>query len=325
MNREIDRIIDFASDTGNEISSLSVEQTVGQSGHEILKIRFLQGNHTKQLFCKIYNNKDHFFDDKQMIKVESYALRRAHSVGIPGPQVIATDVSGDVVGKPLLVTSFVEGETLSSVLEKADNKRLLVDNAIAAIREPIIKMQSITNRNTQFGPIFTPSWIGDVSNMKEFMMMGLYREFWRAKMLDENYTFLSDWAHKVNRWTSGAIERFTPAKYQLCHGDFCVNNIVVALNKDYSKVNLTAVVDWEYAHWSVAEIDVGNFLASLSPYIDTKDILISASKLIPEKLDKDLVKVAIVHRIMIQMNQKGISEEKKQIFAKRINSILDLK
>jgi len=325
VNKEIEGIIHFASDVDNvEISSLSVDQSVGRSGHEVLKIRFYQGNQHRKLFCKIYNNEDPLFNNKQLIRVESFALRRTHSVGIPGPQVIATDVSGNVLGKPLLITSLIEGVTLEDVLKKTTKSGQSIDNAISVIQEPLSQLGSITKHDSKFGPLFTPSWIGKIKDIKEFMKMGIYREFWRAGMLDEKYIFHSDWARGVHNWTSKVIEQFKPSKYQLCHGDFCANNIMVTQENGVGKIKLSAIVDWEYAHWSVPEVDIGDFFASLSVFTDIQYLFNSVKDFITKSVDSDLVKVAMVHRIMIQLNQRSASWDNRKIFTERINNIMNL-
>lgn len=70
--------------------------------------------------------------DPDSLRRENNVLRRAREAGVPAPPVLFADLEGEVLGEPLLVLEYLEGEVASRVAEPVAFARELAD-AMAAI------------------------------------------------------------------------------------------------------------------------------------------------------------------------------------------------
>lgn len=276
MNKELAIIIDFVNGQiigSSKVIINSADGNIGESGHHTFKIGYQQGKIKHFVFAKVYNIAEKLFDDIQTIKAEVYALSRTYAVGIPSPELIGADIQGERIGKPIIVTSGADGAPLDGYFEKVSvsQRERIADESFSSMLDLITRLGNIKSSNNSFGPLFAPSWIKDVNSFQQFLTKGLYREFWRRGMLDETYTFHSNWAEKTFNWASGLIEDSQLRDFQLYHGNLDGTNLLF----DYDKkgtLKLAGVVDWEYAYWGPPEKDLGDFLASITSYINYKQV-----------------------------------------------------
>lgn len=317
MNKEVIDIVYFTDGfTSNspDIHLISVEESTGRSGNHTFKIRYEHSGIKREVFAKAYNITEKLFDDEQMIRAEVYALRRAYSIGIPSPKLIGADIKGKRVKRPTIVTSIVDGLPLDDYFEGANDtqREKIANQAFNSLIDPIDRLGRIRSPNSSFGPLFKPSWIRDVNNFQEFLTMGLYREFWRRGMLDETYTFHSEWAKTTFDWASNLINGFQLRNFQLCHGDLDGMNLLFDFGKK-GELKLTGIVDWEYAYWGPPEKDWGDFLASTAIYINYAQIKENMlSVLVKKGLDVNTIIVSMVHRLMILSNSKKLNSKDRE-------------
>lgn len=308
-----------------ESEVLSVDEAVGDLGHRTLRISYLTGEIPTDIYVKIYNNSDPLFDNTQLSRSEAFALRRVNEVGVLVPRILAADIGGKLIGQPMLVISVVEGQSLNGFLDESpiESNQNIVEGTFQEIITVAKKLGQIKSPGNKFGNIFKPGWIGDIDNNQEYLRMGMLREFWRSGMIDESYVFQSDWAQDVYSWVSGVLMRQKEDSYQLCHGDLCANNIIGIEGNDMG-FSVSGIIDWEFAHWGVPEIDLGDYLASVSRFVDSRWQQDALQVLEGNGFNIEVVKVAMMHRLMLLSNRSGGTNESVEIFRKRINDMVPI-
>lgn len=294
------------------------------TGHRLLKVMCASGSEIKYVFVKEYNVNSKHFDAFQMAKTEIYAMDRAKGNNVHAPEVIYSDTSGLDIIKPVVVSSFVDGIPLNIFLDQftSNEQSMFVRSAHEAFLAELLALRKIKNSDSSFGPIFQPSWIKDISDFNEFLRMGLYREFWRAGMLDESYTFHSDWAKKVFIKCDSLITNFDIQSFNLCHGDPLPKNIIV--NRHKNKVKIAGIIDWEYAYWGVSEKDLGDFLADIALRSDFQKILTNYEQFYVDLgLNTKAIYISLLHRLLIMANNNINPKLDKNFFYSKVDMILN--
>lgn len=328
MNKEIGEILNFHHKnlgvTPSEIEIKGVVEKSGVSGHQAVVVNYKIHGQEYSLFMKMFNRSDTFYNDIELARSEAYALERTAEVSVLAPRLILFDPKGEIMGKPAIVTSQLEGNILSELLAASKDpeiKEEISRTSFSSMQGVMSGTGKINSPDGKFGSIFSSGWIGEVSTFEDFLTRGLYHEFRRMNMLDKNRVFQSTWAEKVFNWTIGALKDSDHPKLQLCHGDLVTKNILGQLNTD-GGFNLMGVVDWEYAYWGPAEKDWGDFLASLGVSSDFNHVQNLLSELKQFGIDTKAVAISMVHRWLILLNNENLSAKDRVGILEQINKII---
>ncbi|WP_070119385.1 phosphotransferase family protein [Bacillus marinisedimentorum] len=204
-------------------------------------------NTDENYVLRIYSNNNKSMD------IERKILNLLKDV-IPVPQVIYNDSSCSVFKYPFLILSWVQGVQLSEILYRRNKKE------IACAANEVGKFLAEIHKNKFPFPGFFDEDLG----IQEFIKLDankflMYIEDSLAKghaakhlgvdLSSELWKFSNDHAYLIDH---------IGEQNSLVHSDFNPLNILV--NERESKVNITGILDWEFAFSGSHLIDIGNML-----------------------------------------------------------------
>jgi aminoglycoside phosphotransferase (APT) family kinase protein len=171
---------------------------------------------------------------------------------VPVPEVIAADIDGTAAGQPILLSRFVPGVMLKSVL--ADRSAPAAD-----LGRGVGRVLAAIGTLTFDGPgLFTdgslqPSEAGLPGTLPEFVARCVSAGPAATALSAAELTALGKLADSAK----SHLDRL-PSASQLVHSDFNPKNLLV--QEQAGQWSVSAVLDWEYAFSGSALCDVGNML-----------------------------------------------------------------
>jgi aminoglycoside phosphotransferase (APT) family kinase protein len=169
---------------------------------------------------------------------EFAVLRAVHAAGIGVPEPLLLCEDRAVIGRPFFVMRFVAGEAhpgrIVSGALGGDRGRL-----VARLAQELARLQTLTPAAAGLAVLGLPP--ADPA---------------RAALEACAAVLAADGApHPVAEWGIRWLERHLPAPASpvLCHGDFRTGNFLA------DGAGLTALLDWEFAHWGDAHEDLAWF------------------------------------------------------------------
>ncbi len=167
--------------------------------------------------------------DPRRAIAEFHALRIARKHDLPAPEPLLLDTSGETLGKPGLVTTFVEGEQITNPQDVVGWSHRLAGLLLSIhdINLDAKDKQHLYDGNTEGLYFLEGSW-----PEKKF-----------GHPLSESiYTTIREAQHRV---------RMVPPAF--LHMDFWQGNVL------WSNRRISAVLDWDVAAWGDPAIDIGYF------------------------------------------------------------------
>jgi len=182
-------------------------------------------------------------------EVDAAVLRLVHGL-LPAPEVLEVRRPDADAGTPgLLVTTFLPGERLEQVLPRLDDHELEVvgehlGHALARLAHvPMLRTGTFADSDLRVDPFPAAE---DLVAWVETHATGTALEDWAPADLDA----LRDVADEAQR----LLDRLD--RVVLVHSDFNAKNLLV----DPDTLELTGVLDWEFAHAGTPLADPGNLL-----------------------------------------------------------------
>ena len=167
--------------------------------------------------------------DPRRAIAEFHALRIARKHDIPAPEPLLLDASGETLGKPGLVTTFVEGEQIANPQDVVGWSHRLADLLLS------IHDVNLSAEDKQH--------LYDGSTEGLYFLEGSWTETKSGHPLSESiYTTIREGQHGV----SAVAPTFL-------HMDFWPGNVL------WSDGRISAVLDWDVAAWGDPAIDIGYF------------------------------------------------------------------
>ena len=167
--------------------------------------------------------------DPERATADFHGLRIARKHGIPAPEPLYLDVTGDLLGLPGIVTGFIEGEQVS---RPEDVRSWAVD-----IARMLLRVHDISPSPEDRSHIYDGRW------------MGLYflRDSWPETMAGHPLTVPIFEAVLELR---AGLRRVRPV---FLHMDYWPGNIL------WSRGRISGLVDWDAASYGDPALDVGYF------------------------------------------------------------------
>jgi fructokinase len=174
---------------------------------------------------------------------------------VPVPPIVLADASGEVAGRPFVVTRFVEGDPVDRLLPTlSPDAQASLGHAVGAVLAPI-GLVELTGPGLVDGQLRPVQRLFDdpaddlVAYAERLLGPGRVRDELGAAGADAWLARLRDGAPAL-RPLRGAS--------RLVHSDYNGKNLLALADGDGFRV--TAVLDWEFAHSSSPLVDVGNLL-----------------------------------------------------------------
>lgn len=172
---------------------------------------------------------------------EFACLLAAHAAGVPVPEPIAACAEEDIVGASFLVTGFLSGE--------AQARRIVRDPAIGTYGETLAEAlgAALARLHTIRPPRDDLSFLTVPDEPAGRAQVAILRD-----VLDAART-----SRPALEYVLCWLEDNAPPMGQLvlCHSDYRTGNYMVHEGR------LTGILDWEFAHWSDPQEDLGWFCA----------------------------------------------------------------
>lgn len=169
---------------------------------------------------------------------------------VPVAEVIAADPDGTAAGEPVMLSRFVPGDLVSTVLGSsgADGLGRATGAVLAAIG-------TVTFPRGGFfgGPDLIPSSSEATSELPAFVDRCL-----RTGNADGAFTPAEQEALRQHASQAGALLGAVDGSRQLVHSDFNPKNLLAASHQ--GTWSITAVLDWEFAFSGSPLCDIGNML-----------------------------------------------------------------
>ena len=168
-------------------------------------------------------------DTERDLAVEASVLKAALSAGVPVPELIASSRDDESLGRPFLLSRFVDGESIARRIQRNDvhkhaRSAFSEDCSIALARIHAIDPSTVTGLTGED-------------------QLERYREA-LGELAQPHPTF-----ELALRWL--AASRPPDVAASVVHGDFRLGNLLIDGN------GLTAVIDWEVAHLGDPMEDLG--------------------------------------------------------------------
>ena len=167
--------------------------------------------------------------DPERATADFHGLRIARKHGIPGPEPLYLDTTGDLLGLPGIVTGFIEGEQVSRPED--------VRSWAADIARMLLRVHAVSPSTEDRGHIYDGRW------------MGLYflRDGWPETMAGHP---LADPIFEAVRELRASLRRVRPV---FLHMDYWPGNIL------WRQGRISGLVDWDAASYGDPALDVGYF------------------------------------------------------------------
>jgi aminoglycoside phosphotransferase (APT) family kinase protein len=169
---------------------------------------------------------------------------------VPVAEVVAADPDGSAAGEPVMLSRFVPGDLVSTVLGSpgADGLGRATGAVLAAIG-------TITFPRAGFfsGPDLIPRSAEGPSDLMSFVDRCL-----RTGNADRVFTPAEQEALRQHASQAGALLGAVDGSRQLVHSDFNPKNLLAT--SQHGTWSITAVLDWEFAFSGSPLCDIGNML-----------------------------------------------------------------
>ncbi|MCA0756698.1 aminoglycoside phosphotransferase family protein [Paenibacillus sp. N4] len=223
-----------------EASVLSVNRLYGGISTSVHSITLQLPESVKEVVLRQFDNAEWLSDEPDLPLHEAASLRLALKTGIPSPEVIAVDATGEACGLPALLMSKLEG---SVVLEPANRKDWLDQMA-----EALVRIHAVDSSGFQWS-YFT---YNDIPKLQ-----------------------VPDWSPHPKEWQT-VIDRVKqprpPFRPCFIHRDYHPNNVL------WHNGRLSGVVDWVNACIGPQGVDIGHCRNNLALLygVETADAFLSA-------------------------------------------------
>jgi fructokinase len=174
---------------------------------------------------------------------------------VPVPPIVLADGTGEVAGRPFVVTRFVEGEPVDQLLPALPREaQASLGRAVGAVLAPIGRVELsgpglLDGRLRPIQALFDDPADDLVAYAERVLGPGRVRDELGADAAGAWLARLRDGA-PVLRPLRGASH--------LVHSDYTGKNLLAV--SDGPGFRVSAVLDWEFAHSSSPLVDVGNLL-----------------------------------------------------------------
>jgi aminoglycoside phosphotransferase (APT) family kinase protein len=173
-------------------------------------------------------------------RVEEFAiLRAAHAAGVAVPEPLFACANPDVIGKPFFVMRWLPGNALGRAITIDPALEPALPRIAARLGAELARIQTIRPPRADLGFLPSPYASGLEAPIAGF----------RA-YLDRHPR-----SRPVLEWAIRWLETHIPARLPpvLCHRDFRTGNYML------DGVELTGILDWEFAGWGDPDEDIGWF------------------------------------------------------------------
>ncbi len=169
---------------------------------------------------------------------------------VPVAEVIAADPDGTAAGEPVMLSRFVSGDPVSTVLGSPGAGELgrATGAVLAAIGTVTFPLAGFFG-----GPDLIPRGSEDSSDLAAFVDRCL-----RTGNADSVFTPAEQEALRQHASQAAALLRAVDGSRQLVHSDFNPKNLLAA--SQHGTWTITAVLDWEFAFSGSPLCDIGNML-----------------------------------------------------------------
>jgi aminoglycoside phosphotransferase (APT) family kinase protein len=191
--------------------------------------------------------------------IEVALAQRLAGTAVPIAEVISADPAGAAAGEPLLLSRFVQGETLKAAIAKADESAATQIGRAAGTTLAAIGTVTFSHGGCFVGPNLVPSMEGAPGRLDEFVESCLQGGHAATVMSPGEMAGLRALAARL---TPAAAS--TASARQLVHSDFNGKNLLV-LDRG-GRWSISAVLDWEFAFSGSPLVDVGNMLRFRTSY-----------------------------------------------------------
>jgi fructokinase len=191
--------------------------------------------------------------------IEVALARRLVGTAVPIAEIISADSTGASVGEPLLLSRYVQGETLKAAIAKADGSAAAQIGRAAGTTLAAIGTVTFSHGGCFVGPDLVPSTQGMPGRLNEFVETCLQHGHAATVMSPGEMAGLRALAKRL---TPAAAS--TASARQLVHSDFNGKNLLV-LDRG-GRWSISAVLDWEFAFSGSPLVDVGNMLRFRAAY-----------------------------------------------------------
>lgn len=173
---------------------------------------------------------------------EFACLEAAHAAGVTVPDPIAQSDDRDLIGAPFMVTGFASGIAQGRKITRDPEVANFGEALAERLGAELAKIHSVTPPRPQLDFMGPPP-----DNPARHQVEGLRRH------LDTDI----EEPHPALEYILAWLEENAPAASAivLCHSDYRTGNYMVDGGQ------LTAILDWEFAHWGDRHEDVGWFCA----------------------------------------------------------------
>ena len=251
----IDTLVDsqFCSETQAEAFIDWLADTLGASTVEVRAIRQLSGGAIQQNWL-IETQIDNHHPQKWVLRCDApSALGISHQraqeaellialapYDIAVPKIYALSPDPSPIGKGFFVMEYIDGIAQAKKLTRHPDKASFSGSLVRQLGQQMARLHQITEDDMHISWLSRPQISAELSALDEVRTMlakvgGIY------PVLDYGLYWLE--LH-LSEWHQGT-------DYRLCHRDFRTGNFLVHDGR------MTALLDWEFAGWSVPAEDIG--------------------------------------------------------------------
>ena len=173
---------------------------------------------------------------------------------VPVPQVLYIDSSCSVLNYPFLILSWVNGTQLSVMMNKK-NKRIIssigseVGKSLSKIHKVKFPDSGFFDDKLNINQFVKLNADGFLMYIEECLVQGYGNKHLGTKLCNKILRFSQEQSHLINN-----LEE----QNSLVHSDFNPLNILV--EEQDRNINISGILDWEYAFSGSPLMDIGNFL-----------------------------------------------------------------
>ncbi|GAB2570475.1 hypothetical protein Aab01nite_05990 [Paractinoplanes abujensis] len=231
---------------------------VALPGRRIVDARRLTGGYSNENTA-LTTDDGHRYVLRRYLRHNKCALEAALADRLKGtapvPEVVAADPTGDSVGEPLLLSTFVAGLPVGEILAAGDDAELGRDVGATLARIGTIAFEAPGFFADGLRPDGSEPTVGLDQFVERCLREGNAAGHLTAAEQDA-----------LLRYAAGAAADLAAVKgsRQLVHSDYNPKNLLAARSAT-GRWRVAAVLDWEFAFSSTPLVDVGNMLRDPRP------------------------------------------------------------